>query len=72
MNFIIALLKTKKKFDTVWMIVDQLTRSTRFIPIKTICTLERLAKLYIREIVSLHGIIASIVFNKDTGLVGRF
>ena len=43
-------------FDDVWVIVDRLTKSAHFIPIRMDYPLERLAELYIEKIVSLHGI----------------
>ena len=52
--------------------MDRLTKVAHFIPIKTGYTLERLAKLYIKEIVRLHGIPVTIVSDIDTRFVGRF
>ena len=72
MDFVIALSKTREKFDTVWVVVDRLTKVAHFIPIKTGYTLERLAKLYIKETVRLHGIPVTIVSDRDTRFVGRF
>ena len=71
-GLVIALPKTREKFDTVWVVVDRLTKVAHFIPIKTGYTLERLAKLYIKEIVRLHGIPVTIVSDRDTRFVGRF
>ena len=72
MDFVTALPKTREKFDTVWVVVDRLTKVAHFIPIETGYTLERLAKLYIKEIVRLHGILVIIVSDRDTRFVGRF
>ena len=72
MDFVTALPKTREQFNTVWVMVDRLTKVARFIPIKTGYTLERLAKLYIKEIVRLHGIPVTIVSDRDTRFVGRF
>ncbi|KAF3671523.1 putative myb-related protein A-like [Capsicum annuum] len=48
--------KTLGKFDSVWVIVDRLTKSTHFVPVKMSYNIEKLAKIYIREIVRLHGV----------------
>ena len=52
--------------------MDRLTKVAHFLPIKTGYTLERLAKMYIKEIVRLHGIPVTIVSDIDTRFVGRF
>ena len=51
--------------------MDRHTKVAHFIPIKTGYTLERLAKLYIKEIVRLHGIPVAIVSDRDTRFVGE-
>nr|XP_009599953.1 uncharacterized protein LOC104095516 [Nicotiana tomentosiformis] len=45
-----------KQFDAIWVIVDRLTRSGHFIPVVTTYSSEKLAQVYIREIVRLHGV----------------
>ena len=54
------------------MIVDRLTKSAHFLPIRVEFTLERLAKLYMKEIVRLHGISVTIVLDRDTRFVSQF
>ena len=51
MDFVFALPKSLGKFDSIWVIVDMLTKSAQFIPIKMTYNAEKLAKLYISEIV---------------------
>ena len=51
------------------MIIDQLTKLVHFLPMKTGYSIERLAQLYIDEIVRLHDISASIVSDRDTRFV---
>ena len=70
-DFVTALPKTREKFNTVWVVVDRLTKVAHIIPITTGYTLERLAKLYIKEIVRLHGIPVTIVSDKDTRFMRR-
>ena len=45
------------RHDAVWVIVDRLTKSAHFLPIQTIYSLDKLASLYISEIVRLHGVL---------------
>ena len=54
------------------MIVDHLTKLTHFLAIKTTDSINSLAKLYIQEIVRLHGIPLSIVSDKDTKFTSQF
>ena len=72
MDFVIGLPKTQKKNDAIWVIVDRLTKSAHFLPIRWGCTLEQLAKRYIDEIVRLHGIPVSIVSDRDPIFTSRF
>ncbi|KAL5552557.1 hypothetical protein UlMin_039958 [Ulmus minor] len=55
MDFVVGLPKTAKSHDAIWVIVDRLTKSAHFIPIKMTYSLEQLAELYVREVVRLHG-----------------
>jgi hypothetical protein len=72
MDFVTALPKTPKKFDAIWAIIDRLTKSAHFIPINQTYSLERLAQIYLKEIVRLHGIPASIVSDRDPRFTSKF
>jgi hypothetical protein len=72
MDFILGLPRTPSGNDAIWVIVDRLTKSAHFIPIKKTFSLEKLAKLYIQEIVSLHGVPLRIVSDRDARFVSRF
>ena len=50
----------QKKHDSVWVIIDRLTKSTYFIPVRIDYSMDQLAKLYVDEIVRLHGVLLSI------------
>ena len=63
---------TQQKHDFVWVIVDRLTKSTHFIPVIIDYSMDRLAKLYVDEIVKLHGVSLSIVSNRDPRFTLRF
>ena len=58
--------------DSIWVIVDILTKSTHFIPINIRFSLEKLTSMYISEIVILHGMPSSIVSDKDLRFTYRF
>ncbi len=61
MDFVSGLPLTQKRHDAVWLIVDRLTKSTHFLPVRTDYSLKKLEELYISEIVRLHRIPFSIV-----------
>jgi len=56
MDFVMDLPLSASKNNTVWVIVDRLTKSAHFLPIKDTLGVEKLAQLYVKEIVRLHGI----------------
>jgi len=72
MDFVGALPKIVKGFDSIWVIVDRLTKSVHFIPIKTGMSVARLAEIYIEQVVRLHGIPSSIVSDRDPRFTSKF
>jgi len=72
MDFVRALPKTVKGFDSIWVIIDRLTKSAHFIRIKTGMSVARLAETYIEKIVRLHGIPSSIVSDRDPRFTSKF
>ena len=65
MDFVTHFPWTSRKHDTVWVIVDQLNKSAHFLVVRMTFTLEEFCKLYIQEIVRLHGVPISIVSDRD-------
>ena len=61
MDFITGLPRTRRHHDSIWVIVDRMTKSSFFLAVKTIDSAEEYAKLYINEIVRLHGVSLSII-----------
>ena len=61
MCFITKFLKTVKGFDAIWIIVDQLTKSAHFLAIWESPLAQKLADVYVQEIVACHGVPDSIV-----------
>ncbi|GKB91985.1 putative reverse transcriptase domain-containing protein [Tanacetum coccineum] len=66
MDFITKLPKTSNRHDTIWVIVDRLTKSAHFIPTRETDSMETLTRLYIKEIVSRHGVPISIISDRDS------
>ena len=72
MDFVSGFPLTQRKHDTVWVIVDRFTKSAHFLPIRLHYSMDLLAELYMSEIVRLHGILLSIVFNHNPRFASRF
>ena len=72
MDFVTGLPRTHKGYDVIWVIVDRLTKSTHFLLVKKTFSLSRLAKLYIKEIIKLHGVPVSFVPDKDNRFTSHF
>ncbi|GJW06026.1 putative reverse transcriptase domain-containing protein [Tanacetum coccineum] len=72
MDFVTKLPKTSSGHDTIWVIVDRLTKSAHFIPTKATDSMETLTRLYIKEIVSWHGVPISIISDHDSHFTSRF
>ncbi|KAJ9556981.1 hypothetical protein OSB04_011595 [Centaurea solstitialis] len=72
MDFVTKLPKTKKGHDSIWVIVDRLTKSAHFLPIKESFSIDRLAQLYVDEIVMRHGFPISIISDRDSRFTSRF
>nr|GEU44563.1 putative reverse transcriptase domain-containing protein [Tanacetum cinerariifolium] len=68
MDFITKLPKTTNGYDTIWVIVDRLTKSAHFLPMRENDPMEKLIKLYMKEVVTRHGVPVSIISDRD----GRF
>ena len=72
MNFVSSFSLTQKKHDSVWVIVDKLTKSAHFLPVRLNYSMDWLVELYMNEIVRLHEIPLSIVSNCDPRFTSRF
>nr|GEU31398.1 reverse transcriptase domain-containing protein [Tanacetum cinerariifolium] len=72
MDFISKLPKTSNGHDIIWVIVDRLTKSAHFIPTRATDSMETLIRLYIKEIVSRHGVPISIISDRDSHFTSIF
>jgi hypothetical protein len=61
MDFIVGLPRTQRGFDSIWVIVDRLTKVAHFIPVRTTYSSAKLVELYMERIVSLHRVPKKIV-----------
>ncbi|GKE16072.1 putative reverse transcriptase domain-containing protein [Tanacetum coccineum] len=68
MDFITKLPRTSSGYDTIWVIVDRLTKSVHFLPMRENDPIDKLTRLYMKEVVTIHGILVSIIYDRD----GRF
>ncbi|KAD2393925.1 hypothetical protein E3N88_40902 [Mikania micrantha] len=72
MDFITKLPKTASGCDIIWVIVDRLTKSAHFLPIKETDKLEKLTRIYLKEIVSRHGVPISFISDRDSRFTAHF
>ncbi|WVZ80536.1 hypothetical protein U9M48_028005, partial [Paspalum notatum var. saurae] len=72
MDFIVGLPRTQKGYDSIWVIIDRLTKSAHFLPVKTCYTAATYAGLYISRIMSLHGVPRTITSDRGSLFVSRF
>ncbi|WVZ62459.1 LOW QUALITY PROTEIN: hypothetical protein U9M48_012208 [Paspalum notatum var. saurae] len=72
MDFVTGLPKTPKGNDAIWVIVDRLTKTAHFLPVRTNYKGARLAKLYIENVVKLHGVPSRIVSDRGTQFTSKF
>jgi hypothetical protein len=72
MDFVTGFPRTSSGNDSNWVIVDRLTKSAHFLAIKVGLSLERLEKLYVNEIVRLHGVPVTIVSDRDRRFISQF
>jgi hypothetical protein len=72
MNFIVGLPHTQAGYDSIWIIVDRLTKVDHFIPVKTTYSGARLTELYMSWIICLHGVTKKIVSNSGSQFTSKF
>jgi hypothetical protein len=72
MDFIVGLPKTAKGFDSIWVIIDWLTKIAHFLPVKTYYPIITYAQIYVARILSLHGIPKTIVSERGPQSVSKF
>ena len=71
MDFVTSL-RPSRSFDAIWVVVDRLTKTARFIPIRETWPVIRLAEEFTRQIVRLHGVPRTIISDRDGRFTSRF
>nr|GFB07080.1 putative reverse transcriptase domain-containing protein [Tanacetum cinerariifolium] len=72
MDFVTKLPKSSQGYDTIWVVVNRLTKSTIFTPIKETDPMDKLARIYLKEVVTRHGIPVSIISDRDPRFASNF
>jgi hypothetical protein len=72
MDFIVGLPRTHDRYDSIWVIVDRLTKVAHFIPVKTTYSEAKLAELYMTRIVCLHRVPKKIVSDRGLQFTSKF
>ncbi|GJW47841.1 putative reverse transcriptase domain-containing protein [Tanacetum coccineum] len=72
MDFVTKLPRTSSGHDTIWVIMDRLTKSAYFLPMREDYKMDRLARLYLNEIISRYGVPISIISDRDSRFTSRF
>jgi hypothetical protein len=72
MDFMLGLPQAPTGEDSIWVVVDRLTKSAHFIPIKVKDPMDKLARLYVENIVRLHGVPSALISDRDSRFTLRF
>ncbi|GJX49333.1 putative reverse transcriptase domain-containing protein [Tanacetum coccineum] len=72
MDFVMKLPKSSQGYDAIWVIVDRLTKSVIFVPMRETDPLKKLARMYLKEVVMRHGIPVSIIYDRDPRFSSNF
>ncbi|GJV43350.1 putative reverse transcriptase domain-containing protein [Tanacetum coccineum] len=72
MDFVMDLPRTSSGYDSIWVIVDRLTKSAHFLPMKKTDSMEKLTQLYLKEVVCRHGVPLSIISDRDSRFTSSF
>nr|GEW58695.1 hypothetical protein [Tanacetum cinerariifolium] len=72
MDFVTGLPRTPSGYDSIWVIVDRLTKSAHFLPKKKNDSIEKLTELYLKEIMCRHGVPVLVIFYRDSLFTSRF
>ncbi|GKF51585.1 putative reverse transcriptase domain-containing protein, partial [Tanacetum coccineum] len=72
MDFVTKLPKSSQGLDTIWVIVDRLNKSAIFVPMRKTDPMEKLSRMYLKEVVTRHGIPVSIICDRDPRFASNF
>jgi transposase InsO family protein len=72
MDFIVGLPNTSRRHDSIWVIIDRLTKTPHFIPVHTTYVAKKYAEIYLDQIIHLHGVPKTIISDRGAQFVSRF
>nr|GEV20772.1 DNA/RNA polymerases superfamily protein [Tanacetum cinerariifolium] len=72
MDFVTKVPKSSQGYDTIWVIVDRLTKSALFLPMRKTNPMEKLTRIFLKEVVTRHGIHVSIIYDRDDRFTSNF
>ena len=72
MDFIVGLPNTSQKHDSIWVIIDRLTKTAHFLPVHTTCSVKKYAEIYLDQVIRLHGVSKMIISDREAQFVARF
>jgi hypothetical protein len=72
MDFIMSLLRTQSGYNSIWVIVDRLTKVAHFIPVKATYSRLQLVEVYMSRIVCLHGVLKKTMYDRGTQFTSKF
>ncbi|KAH0705892.1 hypothetical protein KY285_010419 [Solanum tuberosum] len=72
MDFITGLPRSRRQHDSIWVIVDRMTKTSHFFPVKTTHLAEDYAMLYLQEVVRIHGVLVSIISDRGAQFTAQF
>ncbi|GJS85868.1 putative reverse transcriptase domain-containing protein [Tanacetum coccineum] len=72
MDFVTMVPKSSQGYDAIWVIIDRLTKSAIFVPMRETDPMDRLARMYLKEVVTRHGIPLSIICDRDPRFASNF
>ena len=72
MDFIVGLPRISEGYNSIWVIVDRLTKLAHFIPVNSTYSAKKYAELYLDRIISLHGVPHTIISDRGSVFVSHF
>jgi hypothetical protein len=72
MDFIVGFPNTSQKYDSIWVIIDRLTKTAHFLPVHTTYTVKKYAEVYLDQILRLHGVPKTIISNRGAQFIACF
>ncbi|KAJ9544983.1 LOW QUALITY PROTEIN: hypothetical protein OSB04_024690 [Centaurea solstitialis] len=72
MDLVTKLPKTSRQHDSIWIIVDRLTKSAHFLPVRESYLMDKWAQLYIDEVIARHGVPVKVISDRDSRFTSKF